>query len=95
MYRTEEQETTINIFPANISDKAEIYTCIPGMITRMKNLAVKYPQDVAIRDDGDSIFCTVPIDWVKVSPKRKCTLTDEQKRANAERLAAYWEEKRL
>lgn len=88
-YSINEQETTINVFPKAVSDKAEIFTCIPSMMDRMRKLASSYPSDVCIREEEDAVFCTVPIGWIKVAPKRKCTLTEEQKKANAERLAAY------
>lgn len=92
-YSINEQETTINVFPKAVSDKAEIFTCIPTMMDRMRKLAKEYPTDVCIREEDGALFCTVPIGWVKVAPKRKCTLTEEQKAANAARLAAYREVK--
>lgn len=92
-YSLEEQETTINVFPSTVSKQAEIFTCIPSMINKMRKLAEENPHDVAIRESDGCVFCTVPVDWIRIAPKRKCTLTDEQKKANAERLAAYREAK--
>ena len=87
----DEQETTINIFPKSVSDKAEIFTCIPSMMNRLRKLAVNHPDEVALREEDMCIFCTLPVGWIRIAPKRQCTLTEEQKRANAERLAAYRE----
>lgn len=88
-YLIEEQETTINVFPSQVSKTAEIYTCIPNMMEMLMKLQTEYPEDVAfvIKDDG--MQATVPRSWIKIQPKRKSVMSDEQKRANAERLAAY------
>lgn len=89
-----EQETTINMFPASVSDKAEIFTCVPYMMTRLRKLAAEYPQEVELREESECIFCTLPYSWIRISPKRKCTLSEEQKQANAERLRKYMEAKK-
>jgi len=88
-YVLEEQETTINVFPTSVCNKAEIYTCIPNTIQSLRKLCAEYPDDVTIVECDGYINATVPRGWVKIQPKRKCTLTEEQKQANAERLAAY------
>ena len=87
-YALEEQETTINIMPAAVSKTAEIYTCIPTVIERIFKLYDEYPEDVCIVEGDGYITATVPRGWIRIQPKRKCTLTEEQKRANGERLAA-------
>ena len=87
----EEQETTINMFPTGISNKAEIFTCIPAMMTKLFKLAEDHPRDVSIRENDGCLFCTVPVSWVRISPRRKCNLSDEQRKANGERLKAYME----
>lgn len=92
-YSVNEQETVINMFPSSISKQAEIYTCIPHTMERLRKLASEYPSDVSIIEKHGCVTAAVPIGWVKIQPKRKCNLTDEQKRANAERLAAYREAK--
>lgn len=94
VYGTDEQETTINIFHKSVSNKAEIFTCIPAMMDRLRTLAADYPNDVAIVEKDMCINATVPSGWIRVSPKRKCNLTDEQKKAGAERLRAYREAKK-
>lgn len=88
-YTIGEQETIINMFPSGVSDKAYVYTCIPNVMNRLRKLCEDYPDQVAIMDGTDHIDATVPREWIKIAPKRRCTLSDEQKRANAERLAAY------
>lgn len=94
VYSPDEQETTINIFHPTISKQAEVFTCIPAMMNRLRDLATEYPQDVAIVEKDGCVTATIPVSWVKVAPKRKCYLTDEQKKANAERLARYREAKK-
>ena len=89
-----EQETTINIFPRAISGKAEVYTCIPYMVQRLLKLYEECPEEVTIRKANESVFATVPREWIKIQPKRKSNLTEEQKRANAERLAAFRESRK-
>ena len=93
-YSLDEQETIINMMPSNVSKFAEVYTCIPGMIQRILKLHEEYPEDVAVVEGDDYINATVPREWIKIQPKRKCTLTDEQKKANAERLAALRQAKK-
>jgi hypothetical protein len=84
----DEQETTINMYPASVSKTAEVYTCIPAMMQRLINLQKEYPSDVAIVDGDGYIDATVPRDWIKVQPKRKCNMTDEQRKKAADRLNA-------
>lgn len=64
-----------------------------------KNLVLKlkekYPDDVQIihtNKDG-SIVAHVPFKWMKLTPKRANNLTQEQRRAMAERMRAYHEYK--
>ena len=92
-YQIDEQETTINVFPATISGDAEVYSCIPQMIKRLRQLHTRYPDDVSILEKQGAVTATVPRGWIKIQPKRKCTLSEEQKRANAERLRAVRESK--
>jgi len=87
-YSMDEQETTINMYPASVSKTAEVYTCIPAMMQRLINLQKEYPSDVAIVDGDGYIDATVPRDWIKVQPKRKCNMTDEQRKKAADRLNA-------
>jgi len=83
----DEQETTINIFPAQITKKAEIYSCVPSMVSRLKKLAANRPDAVRILDE-DNLSVTVEVDrsCIKISPKR--LISDEQRKAASERLAA-------
>lgn len=83
----DEQETTINILPAQISKKAEIYTCIQSTVTRLKKLAATRPDAVRIiSDTGYSVTAEVDRSCVKITPKR--LVSDEQRKAAADRFAA-------
>ena len=58
-----------------------------GMITRLKE---RYPDEVDIRHvnkDG-SIVAHIPFEWMRIVPKRKDTMTDEQRELARERMAA-------
>jgi len=79
-YTLDEQETTINVLPANVSKTAEVYTCIPNMIEKIKKLAEDYPDDVVVVESDGYVNATVPREWIKIQPKRKSSMTDEQKR---------------
>lgn len=92
-YSLEEQETTINVFPRGISDQAEVYTCIPSMVQRLTKLHKNHPDEMSVIYKDGCAHATVPRGWIKIQPKRKCTLTAEQKAANAARLAAVRKEK--
>lgn len=58
------------------------------MISSIRKYAKKKPDECRIiAENGDgSIVVSVPVTWVKVSPPRKVEMTDEQRRAAAERL---------
>ena len=87
-YTLDEQETTINMFPANVSETAEIYTCIPFVMTRLINLQKAYPNEVAVVEGDGYLNATVPRSWIKIQPKRKCNLSDERRKEIAENLNA-------
>lgn len=82
----DEQETIINIVPAQCSRYAALYSCMPSMIKRIKKLAQDRPDVVTIvSEDEYSITASVDRSCVKIAPKRK--LSDEQRKAATERLA--------
>lgn len=77
------------------SDYAEV-SAPSGSALKSKLLALseKYPDEVTkiiINKDG-SIFCHVPVSYVKISHPRK--VSEEQKEAAAERFRQMWEDKK-
>lgn len=53
-----------------------------------KRMAKERPNEVTIKSeykDGTIVAC-VPISWVKISPPRKCNLSEDERRAIGERL---------
>jgi len=56
--------------------------------TKIERLAKERPDECQIikRNDDGSLFAHVPVSWVKISPPRECTLSEEQRREAAERL---------
>lgn len=85
-YTVDEQETIINMFPKNVSTTAEIYTCIPYMADRILKLQQEYPDLVVVKKGDGYIDATVPRDWIKIQPKRKCNLSEEQRKTIAANL---------
>ena len=60
-------------------------------INKIHKLKTEYPEEVEIirepeNNDG-CIYCTLPVSWLKIQPKRKSYMTEEQKDALRERLA--------
>ena len=85
----DEQETTINLFPGGTNDNlAEVYSSMPHIVKKLKKLKSAHPDLVAVKEDGYYIFAKVPREWIKIQPKRANKMTDEQKAATRERLAA-------
>lgn len=81
----DEQETTIVYAPANVDKYAEVYTCIPNEVKRMRKLAETRPDAVTIENDlGYAVFARVLRSCVKIQPRR--LMTDEQRAVAAERL---------
>ena len=66
-----------------------VYSCESKYIQELKNLKKKYPNEVlVVRDYGkDGIEVQVPMKWFKfIKPPIKRNLTEEQRKAAAERL---------
>ena len=74
-------------------DKAKLTFGQQKYISKIRKLAENNPDKVKLynNDDG-SIFATVPLSWIKISPPRK--VSDEQREAAAERFRKMHEEKR-
>lgn len=82
----DEQETIICFSPARVSKDAEIYSCMPNVINSIRKHAKDRPETVRIlKDEGDAVFAAIDRSCVKFAPKRK--MTDEQRKAAAQRLA--------
>lgn len=82
----DEQETIINLSPAQVSKKAQVYSCMPNMVGKLRKYAKERPDDVQIeKDEGDMVFASVDRSWIKIAPKRR--MSEEQRIAAAERLA--------
>jgi len=60
--------------------------CSQKWINKIKKYANSHPDDVKIlATNADGSICAhVPIKWLKISPPRKDTLTDEQRRERSE-----------
>lgn len=83
----EEQETTISIFPSQIQDYAEVYTCMPGMMRKLRKFAETDPEEVKIeREDDIGLFAHVPARWIQIRKPKQMHMSEEQREAAAERL---------
>ena len=84
----DEQETIINIDPAQISDRCTVYTTIPTDLKRMWKLHEQNPDDVLIvHDDKWGSEFSIPRKWVVIRKPRQ--VSEEQRLAAAERFAKY------
>ena len=84
----DEQETIINVFPSIVSKIAEVYTCIPCTIQRLTKLKQQYPDEVTLVEKDDGVEAQVPSEWIRISPKRRSFMTEEQRQAKAELMKA-------
>ena len=83
----DEQETTITIYPSQVQNYAEVYSCIPGMMKKLRKLAADNPDDVRIEKEDDiGIFVQVPARWIQIRRPKQVHLSEEQREAVAERM---------
>ena len=59
-------------------------------IKMVKRLKADFPNEVDIKHENKdgSIYAYMPLKWMRITPRKKKVLSDEQKRALAERLTA-------
>ena len=81
-----EQETIINIVPAQVGNRINIYSCIPADVRYYRKLVADNPGDVImIREDGYGIEIEIPFSWLR-RPKPPKRMSDDQRAAAALRL---------
>ena len=60
-------------------------------INKIRKLKEQYPEEIRIIAEPETndgcIYCELPTSWLKIQPKRKIELTEEEKDALRERLA--------
>lgn len=86
-------ETTYGHYAGD--DYATFFSSEKRMINKINKLKEKFPDEVKISDvnpDG-SLVCDIPWSWLKISPKAKRIMTDEQKEESRERAKAMREKK--
>lgn len=66
--------------------RATVTLCQPRYITRIRELAEKYPEECQITHENKdgSILAHIPTAWVKINPPMQ--LNDEQRERLAERM---------
>ena len=85
MIALEEQETPVNLYPGQVSKTAEVYSCIPTTVKKLRKYAHDRPDCMRIvKDTGAEIFVEMDRSCIRIAPKRK--LSDEQRRLATERL---------
>lgn len=67
-------------------------------INRIRKLKSEHPEQVKIlyepeQNDG-CIYATVPAEWLRITPPRASTMTDEQKQMASERMKALVEKQK-
>lgn len=91
----DEMETTISLFPSQVQNYAEVYSCIPGMVKKLRKLAAANPDDVKVEKEDDvGIFVQVPAKWIQIRKPKQMNYSDEQRVEAAARLAAAREKKK-
>lgn len=79
------RETSIEYLSCN--DHATLYSSEAKWMRKIKQLQSDYPNDVQIMNEtSESMVVHIPKSWLKVTPPRKMTLTDEQRAAAADRM---------
>lgn len=88
------RETSIEYLTCN--DHATLYSSEAKWIRKIKQLKLEYPNDITIKnEDSESIVVHIPKSWLKVTPPRKMTLTDEQREAAKERMLTARKNKKV
>lgn len=82
----EEQEVTINLYPPQTDECADVFSSIPTWTRRMHKLAEKHPDDVTITPVSDGIVARVPRKWIRVSPPRQVNMTEEKRQEIVRRM---------
>ena len=83
------------------TDKERMYlsTDERRIITRVLKFQEKNPNDVTIikypEENDGCLYCIVPPSWLKITPPVKRELTEEQRKAQAERMVCMREKKAL
>lgn len=69
-------------------DRATLSLSQRRVISKIEKYAKQYPDECEItaRNNDGSICAHVPVSWIKISPKKKKQLTDEQRTAIGQRL---------
>ena len=79
------RETSIEYLTCN--DHAPLYSSEAKWMRKIKQLKSDYPDSVQIMNEtSESMVVHIPKSWLKVTPPRKMTLTDEQRAAAADRM---------
>lgn len=88
-----ERETIINY--NNEEDTANVYTWHKSLINKLSNLLDERDDIQCKYSDEECATFIVPKSWIKVSPPKTRTLTDEQRAEAAERLRKAREAKNV
>lgn len=81
----DEQETVIIFQPARINKVADVYTCMPDQMKKLRDLSESRPDCVQIKlDQGDAVFAEVERSCIRITPKR--LVSEEQRRSASERM---------
>jgi len=59
-------------------------------VTRIRKLAEQHPDEVTIlaqpENNGGCIYAKMPVNYLRIQPKKACHMTDEQKLIAAQRM---------
>ena len=60
-------------------------------VSMLRRLKEKYPDqvEIAYENKDGSLLARVPFDWMRIVPKKRDTMTDQQRAARSERMKAF------
>lgn len=82
----DDRETAFNYI---VGDRfASFFSAEKKWINRLRKLKEQYPDEIVIRAENTdgSLYTYIPASWLRISPKRKNTMTAEQIAASRARL---------
>ena len=66
-------------------------------IKYIRSLEKEYPKDIRIirqpEDNDGCLYCSVPVSWLKIKPKKTRDMSDEEREALRERMQAMREKR--
>ena len=83
-------ETSISWIRGNREPAVECYSDDPSWRIKFLKLAAEHPDKVVVKirpeDNDGAVIIKIPVSFVKISPPRRVSMTDDQRAALADRM---------